>query len=239
MAPLRRAPANRSASAACLGTTAAIRPGGNPGATRAATAAAGRPDKGPDRGPVGRRRRRPAAAAGPGMPDLDELIARLQDAGAPLRAGRPGGRRRAARQRPAARRCSALVAVAIWLGQRLLPRAAGRAGRRAALRRLPRHTYPGLNYHIPGRSRGADPGGHPHQPHRGRLPQPAGPSRSAAAPRDRRRQPRGAGRSADADRRREHHRHQLLRVLAHPGRRRLPVQHPQPRRDRQAPPRRA
>ena len=187
----------------------------------------GRPWRQPGRnGPAGRRRRAPSAAhgaargpgggraraGGPGMPDLDEVIAAA--------AGRPAACCRAAAA-PAARRCRLLGLLAgrasHLAGQRLLPRPAGRAGRGAALRRL-------QGLHLPGPATITCPGpieqaltpavtrvnrievGYPHR--RDRL--------------DRNRAETGRevpAESADADRRREHHRHQLLRVLAHQGRR--------------------
>ena len=159
---------------------------------------------------------------GGNAPDLDRLIAQAQGYIRGLMGGGSGGRSgrrpvRRLRQRP--RPDLPAAAGGRGLGrQRLLPRAAGRAGRGAALRRLflldP--ARPALAPALAGRDRGTAHR-HPHQPHRDRL--------SLRARRQRRsrpghRRPRRAGRKPDADRRREHHRHRRRRVLAHQRRRR-------------------
>ena len=228
-------------------------PWGNPPAQAATAARLRRRPSGGSGRPTGRRRRwrrrrtdparprpgrpvrRPAAApaaAAAAMPDLDQLIAQAQAfirsllrrrsgrgpaAGSRLRrrprpglAARPGGRRALGRQR-------------------LLSRAAGRAGRGAALRRL--HLLdparPALASALADRSTSSC------------RPSPASTApRSATAPaaggndrsRQRCRRPRRAGRKPDADRRREHHRHRRRGVLADQRRAGLPVQHRQPGR---------
>ena len=172
----------------------------------------------------------------PGIPDLDEVIARLQSQARRFMPGGGGGGRGGNGRLLA---LLGIVAVAIWLGTgfyRVQPDEQGVVLRFGAFRG---YTYPGLQYHIPWpveevltpavtrvnrievgvRSPARPKPGHP-LPRRGRR---------AGSP----------GRGADADRRREHHRHQLLGVLARQGRRRLPVQHAQPGRDHAAPPRKA
>ena len=139
------------------------------------------------------------------------------------RAAAAAGRRRG-RTRAGAARGRGGGAVA---RQRLLPRAAGRTGRGAPLRRLRPHHRTGaeLPPALAGRERAAA-GGDQDQPGRCRLPsrrlrQSRGDAGVARRARHR------AG-ERDADRRREHHRHQFQRVLAHPQRVRIPVRHPPP-----------
>ena len=109
-------------------------PWGNPG---------GKPPpggpKGPDRGPWGNR-----GPGGPGIPDLDEVIARLQ-----MQARRfvPGGRGTGGNGRLIA--LLGLVAVAIWLATgfyRVQPDERGVVLRFGA---FSGYTDPGLRYHIP------------------------------------------------------------------------------------------
>ncbi len=109
-------------------------PWGNPG---------GKPPpggpKGPDRGPWGGR----GQGGGPGIPDLDEVIARLQTQARRFVPGGGGG---------GSGRLIALlgiVAVAIWLGTgfyRVQPDEQGVVLRFGAFHG---YTYPGLRYHIP------------------------------------------------------------------------------------------
>ena len=170
----------------------------------------------------GRRARGAAAAAVPAgrSPDLDELIGRLQAWLRGLAAARFGGRRRRRRGGGGTRRwrCSVAGIVGAVARQRLLPRAAGRAGRGAALRRLRPHraARPQLSPALAGRERAAAARSPASTASRSATaPPPAGTRiETGATPR-----PRRAGRKPDADRRREHHRHRLRRVLAHPRRR--------------------
>ena len=101
----------------------------------------GGPGRGPNRGP----------GSGGSLPDLDELIARMQDKarrfipGGPTGPGTPFGRRGSGRLYA----LLALVALAIWLASgfyRVQPDQQGVVLRFGAFSRT---TLPGLNYHIP------------------------------------------------------------------------------------------
>ena len=178
--------------------------GGGPGAA-AVAAAAMRPR-------LGRRGR------GPQPPNFEEMLRRGQD-----RFRRAAARR--LRQRRAASRSSCVGDRRAVAGERLLPRAARRGGRRAALRRLStarRQPGPQLSPADADRER-ADAERDARQSHRDRL------SRRAEQRPQRRRRAELPRRSADADRRREHRRHQLHRVLGDQGRAGLSVQHPRSR----------
>ena len=118
-------------------------PWGNPGGNNPGP---GGP-QGPQ-GPWGGGNKRPPSGGGGGLPDLDELIARMQDKARRFVPGGPGG--------PFGRRGSgrlwalfALVAVAIWLASgfyRVQPDEQGVVLRFGAFSRT---TLPGLNYHVP------------------------------------------------------------------------------------------
>jgi len=98
--------------------------------------------KGPDRGPWGGGGRGPSA---PGLPDLDELIARLQQGARRFVPGGAGGPRSNGRMLA----LLGMVAVAIWLASgfyRVQPEEQGVVLRFGAFRG---YTYPGLRYHIP------------------------------------------------------------------------------------------
>ncbi len=104
------------------------------------------PDREPDRGPWGNG---PRQGATPGnLPDLDELIARMQDTARRFVPGGPGGfggRRNNGRLWG----LGALVLLAVWLGSgfyRVQPDQQGIVLRFGAFQRT---TLPGLNYHIP------------------------------------------------------------------------------------------
>ena len=111
-------------------------------------------------------------------------------------------------------------------GQWLLSRAARRAGRGAALRRVDQDhaTRPELASAVDRNRVHAQ--GHPRQPGGGRL---HGPVRGRPQRLDARR----AQRKPDAHRRREHRRHQFRAVVADQGRGPVPVQRPRPRADGQ------
>ena len=118
-------------------------PWGNPGGNQPP-----KPDRGPkrgDRGPWGGG----GAGRNPGpggLPDLDDLIARMQDQARRFVPGGGGGRG-AGQGRLAA--LVALVALAIWLGSgfyRVQPDQQGVVLRFGAFERT---TLPGLNYHLP------------------------------------------------------------------------------------------
>ena len=103
-----------------------------------------RPEKGPDRGPWG-------GGRGPvpgGLPDLDELIARMQDKARRFVPGGPGGfmgRRGGGRLWA----IFGLLAIALWLVSgfyRVQPDQQGIVLRFGAFHRT---TLPGLNYHMP------------------------------------------------------------------------------------------
>ena len=107
-------------------------PWGNPGG----------PPRGPNRGPWGGGGKN---GGPPGIPDLDEVLARLQASAKRFVPGGPGGRR-------ANGRLIALVAIVgavIWLGSgfyRVQPDEQGVVLRFGAFQRT---TLPGLNYHLP------------------------------------------------------------------------------------------
>jgi len=115
-------------------------PWGNPGGGQS-----GGP-KGPDRGPWGGGNGGRGPGGGPTLPDLDEVIQRLQQQ---ARRFVPGGR---GTGRPSNGRLLgllALVAFAIWLGSgfyRVQPDEQGVVLRFGAFQA---YTYPGLRYHIP------------------------------------------------------------------------------------------
>ncbi|GAC1343329.1 MAG: FtsH protease activity modulator HflK [Acetobacteraceae bacterium] len=114
--------------------------GGNPGGNPPPGGPKG-PDRGPDRGPWGGGGRGPG---GPGIPDLDEIIARLQQQ---ARRFVPGGGAGRGNGRLIA--LLGLIAVAIWLASgfyRVQPDQQGVVLRFGAFQG---YTYPGLRYHIP------------------------------------------------------------------------------------------
>ena len=104
------------------------------------------PDRGPDRGPWGAGPRNQAG----GLPDLDDLIARMQDKARRFVPGGPGGfGGRGGRAQGRLLALLALVAAAIWLASgfyRVQPDQQGIVLRFGAFQRS---TLPGLNYHIP------------------------------------------------------------------------------------------
>ena len=118
-----------------------------------------------------------------------------------------------------------LIVLAIWLASGFY-RAARRAGRGAALRRVDQDhaTRPELALAVADRNR-VHAQGDPRQPGGGRFHGPSEVGRSGST--------RRAQRKPDADRRREHRRHQFRAVVADQGRRPVPVQHPRPRADGQ------
>ncbi len=104
-------------------------PGGNP------------PPKGPNRGPWG-------GNNGPGgnLPDLDQMIAKLQSSARRFAPGGPGGGTQANGKMLA---ILALIAVVVWLASgfyRVQPDQQGVVMRFGAFQRT---TLPGLNYHMP------------------------------------------------------------------------------------------
>ena len=116
-------------------------PWGNPGGN-----SPGGGPKGPDRGPWGGGRGPNGGGGGPGIPDLDEVIQRLQ-----LQARRfmPGGRGPGARGNGRLLGLIALVALTIWLASgfyRVQPDEQGVVLRFGAFQG---YTYPGLRYHLP------------------------------------------------------------------------------------------
>ena len=178
-------------------------------------------------GRPGGRRAAPGARGGrPGgpIPDLDQLIAQAQAFIRGLMGRASGGPRGVRPGGPRGLILLAIAVVCLWAASGVLPRATGRARRRAAIRRLqlPHRTRPALAPALADRTRAAA-GGHTHQPHRDRLP--------FGRPADRRNK-RRAGRARravgkpDADRRREHHRHQPRGVLEDQQRGTIPVQRP-------------
>jgi membrane protease subunit HflK len=99
--------------------------------------------KGPERGPWGGRG---GGGRGPGIPDLDEVIQRLQQQ---ARRFVPGGRGPGARGNARLLGLLALVALAIWLASgfyRVQPDEQGVVLRFGAFQG---YTYPGLRYHLP------------------------------------------------------------------------------------------
>ena len=99
------------------------------------------PSRGSDRGPWGGAGR----GSGPGIPDLDEVIARLQAQARRFVPGGPGGGRGSSRLLA----LLALAAVAVWVASgfyRVQPDEQGVVLRFGAFRG---YTYPGLRYHIP------------------------------------------------------------------------------------------
>ena len=162
----------------------------------------------------------PVAVAGPGPgPDLDDLIRQAQDAVRTIR-GAPAA--------PAAGRAWpswASSSLGIWAASgfyRVQPDEEGVVLRFGAFNR---NATPGLNYHIPWPVESVRDAAR----HAPRTWSSSASARATRTPSAARLRPRRAGRIADADRRREHHRHRFRGPLAHPRRRRLPVQHPQPR----------
>ncbi len=119
-------------------------PWGNPGGNQPPRPDRG-PDSGPDRGPWGGGR-----GAGPGgLPDLDELIARMQQKARRFVPGGGGPGGRGGRNNGRLLALFALVAVAIWLASgfyRVQPDEQGVVLRFGAFSRT---TLPGLNYHLP------------------------------------------------------------------------------------------
>ena len=103
------------------------------------------PEKGPDRGPWGS-----GKGPGPGgLPDLDELIARMQDKARRFVPGGPGGGLGGMRGNGRLLSILGLVALAIWLASgfyRVQPDEQGVVLRFGAFQRT---TLPGLNYHMP------------------------------------------------------------------------------------------
>ena len=161
-------------------------------------------------------------SSGPTPPDLEDLLRRSQDK---LKSVLPGGS------------LGGRGVMLIVLARRrrvgllgLLPGRAGRTRRGAALRQVHarRQAGPELSPALSDRD-GAHPEGHARQPHRHRHAADRGP-----APR-RHDDARRAGGKPDAHRRREHRRRRRVGVLAGQDRRRrrLPVQHPEPGRDRE------
>ena len=118
---------------------------------------------------LGRRRPGPGAAV---RAAAAAAAARSRGAAAP-EPGRvesllPGGGAGGSRRRLA---CIAVIGRRALARLRLLPGAARRAGRGAALRQVRPHDQPGLNYHLPCADRGGvHAEGHPRQPRRDRLP---------------------------------------------------------------------
>ena len=96
------------------------------------------PPRGPNRGPWG--------GGGPnGIPDLDEVLARLQASARRFVPGGPGGRR----NNPRLIALIALVGAVVWLASgfyRVEPDQQGVVLRFGAFQRA---TFPGLNYHLP------------------------------------------------------------------------------------------
>ncbi len=118
-------------------------PWGNPGGNQPK-----KPDGGPERGPWGNNNPGRNQGAG-GLPDLDDLIARMQDKARRFVPGGPGGFGRGGRGQGRLVAFLALVAVAIWLASgfyRVQPDQQGVVLRFGAYQRS---TLPGLNYHIP------------------------------------------------------------------------------------------
>ena len=121
-------------------------PWGNPGGNNQNQ----KPDRGPDRGPWGGGGNGGGRNQGPGgLPDLDDLIARMQEKARRFVPG--GGGRGFGGGRGSGRlwMLFALVVVAIWLASgfyRVQPDQQGVVLRFGAFQRT---TLPGLNYHIP------------------------------------------------------------------------------------------
>ena len=151
-------------------------------------------------------------------PDLEELLRRSQEKVKkifPGGGGGFGGNRRTMIAVP-------LILLAGLAGERLLSRAAGRAGGRAAVRRVDQTPRSRVSTGTSGADRDrVHAQGDPLQPGRDRLSLGGG-------DRARRLGARGRQREPDADRRREHRRHQLRAAVADQGRRAVPVQHPRP-----------
>ncbi len=117
-------------------------PWGNPGGNPPPGGPKGS-DRGPDRGPWGGRK--PGGPNGPGLPDLDEVIARMQAQARRFVPGGPGGFRSNGRLLA----LIGLVGAAIWLASgfyRVQPDQQGVVLRFGAFHG---YTYPGLRYHIP------------------------------------------------------------------------------------------
>jgi modulator of FtsH protease HflK len=103
-----------------------------------------KPDRGPERGPWGNG---PRSQPG-GLPDLDDLISRMQDKARRFVPG-GGGAGRSGRGQGRLAAVVALVAVVVWLASgfyRVQPDQQGVVLRFGAFNRT---TLPGLNYHIP------------------------------------------------------------------------------------------
>ncbi len=118
-------------------------PWGNPGGGNPPPGGKG-PERGPwgGRGPGGGGR----GPGGPGIPDLDEVIQRLQ---AQARRFMPGGRGFGGPGSPRLLGLIALAAIAVWLASgfyRVQPDEQGVVLRFGAFRG---YTYPGLRYHLP------------------------------------------------------------------------------------------
>ena len=122
-------------------------PWGNPGGKQPPRGDRGKGDGEPTRGPWGTGGRGQAAG---GLPDLDELIAKMQEKARRFVPGGPGGfGGRGGRGQGRLIALFAAVAVAIWLASgfyRVQPDEQGVVLRFGAFNRT---TLPGLNYHIP------------------------------------------------------------------------------------------
>lgn len=123
-------------------------PWGNPGGNQPPKPDRG--DRGPDRGPWGGGNGGPGRNQNPnGLPDLDDLIARMQEKARRFVPGGPGGFGGRGRGQGRLAAVLGLVAVAIWLASgfyRVQPDQQGVVLRFGA---YDRKTLPGLNYHIP------------------------------------------------------------------------------------------
>ena len=151
-------------------------------------------------------------------PDLEELLRRGQDR---LRRVLPGGGGGGGGGRMNPLTLIAILVVALALAELLflhVPRAAGRRGRGAALRRVQPHgpARPEFPPALPDRGR-LHAQGHAREPGHDRA--------GVGRPQSERQRPRHSRREPDADRRREYRRHRLLGLLGDQQRRRLPVQH--------------